>query len=369
MSLPSVAVIGAGGHGLWHRRRIAARAGRVRLAGLCDIAPVVSTPDAPIPAGVPVLTDHRELLRITRPDIVVVCTPPHTHLPIAADALRAGADLLLEKPPVTSLAEHRELTALLAETGRSCQVNFQALGSPALQGLRDAIADGSLGEPLSIGVAGAWRRPDAYYHRSAWAGKSMMDGRPSLDGALANPFAHAVMQALAIREATGGGVPSRIEVERYRARDIEVDDTASLRLTFHSGPSITVAVTLCGEAAKIEGGVTVRGSRGEAFHEYPTDILRLPGGGAETIAGRVDLLDDLIAHRERGTPLLAPLSATEPFTAVIEAVAAAPVHPIPQKHIGRDGPFITVDGVNALVEAAAEGSALFSELPAPWAIR
>lgn len=366
MSIPSIVVIGAGGHGLWHRRRIAARAGRVRLAGLCDIAPVASEPDAPIPDGTPVLTDHRELLRVARPDIVVVCTPPHTHLPIAADALRAGADLLLEKPPVTSLAEHRKLTDLLAETGRSCQVNFQALGSPALRRLRTAMAEGDLGEPLSIGVAGAWRRPDEYYRRSAWAGKSTMDGRPSLDGALANPFAHAVMQALAV---AGSGVPSGIEVERFRARDIEVDDTACLRLTFHGGPTITIAVTLCGETAKIEGGITVRGTKGEAFYEYPTDRLSLPGREPETVAGRVDLLDDLIAHREHGTPLLAPLSATEPFTAVIEAVAAAPVIAIPEGHVDSDGPFATVVGVNAVVEAAAANSALFSELPAPWAIR
>ncbi|HEY1176345.1 MAG TPA: Gfo/Idh/MocA family oxidoreductase, partial [Phytomonospora sp.] len=268
MTLPSIAVIGAGGHGLWHRRRIAARADRIRLAGLCDVAPVRAEPDAPIPDGTPVFTDHRELLRSTRPDIVVVCTPPHTHLAIAADALRAGADLLLEKPPVTSLAEHRELAGLLAETGRACQVNFQALGSPVPELLREAVAAGGLGEVREIGVAGAWRRPDEYYRRSPWAGKSTMDGRPALDGALANPFAHAVMQALAVGEAVAGpGLAMGVEVERYRAREIEVDDTACLRLTLRGGPSITVAVTLCGEEAKIEGGITVRGTGGEAFYE------------------------------------------------------------------------------------------------------
>ena len=41
-----------------------------------------------------------------RPDVAVICTPPHTHLAIALDALRAGCDMLLEKPPVLSLAEH-----------------------------------------------------------------------------------------------------------------------------------------------------------------------------------------------------------------------------------------------------------------------
>lgn len=367
MSVPKVAVIGAGGHGLWHRRRIALRvaAGRVRLAGLSDLAPVRAEPDTPIPEGTPVFTDHREMLREVRPDVVVVCTPPHTHLAIAADVAESGADLLLEKPPVSSLAEHRKLAEILAATGRSCQVNFQALGSPALTRLRAAIGEGRLGAVESIGVTGSWRRPDDYYTRSAWAGKSTLDGRPTLDGAVTNPFAHAVMQALAVADA---GVPARIEIERYRARDIEVDDTSCLRLTFHGGPAITLAVTLCGEEAKIEGGITVRGDGGEAFYEYPTDRLRLPGEEAAVVPGRVDLLDDLLAHREHGTPLLAPFSRTEPFTAVVEAVTEAPVAVIEPRHTRRDGPFLTVDGVNGLVETAAARAALFSEVPAPWAI-
>src|SRR5665647_3774624 len=33
------------------------------------------------------------------PDVVVVCTPIHTHFALASQALRAGCDVLLEKPP------------------------------------------------------------------------------------------------------------------------------------------------------------------------------------------------------------------------------------------------------------------------------
>ena len=93
-----VALIGANGHGRWHRRNIGNR-----LVGLADLQPISPPPDAPA------FTDHRELLAETRPDVVVICTQPHTHLPIALDALDAGCDLLLEKPPVTSLAAHHTL--------------------------------------------------------------------------------------------------------------------------------------------------------------------------------------------------------------------------------------------------------------------
>ena len=96
-----------------------------------------------------------------------------------------------------------------------------------------AIAAGALGTVTGVAAVGAWQRDDAYYARSPWAGRRSLDGRPVLDGALANPFAHALMQCLAIAAAP----PARrtrpsLEVERYRTRPIEVDDTAVLRVTF-----------------------------------------------------------------------------------------------------------------------------------------
>ncbi|MFD0823924.1 Gfo/Idh/MocA family protein, partial [Micromonospora zhanjiangensis] len=153
-----VALIGANGHGLHHRRnltRLAAQ-GVVEPVALCDVRPVEE------PGDVPVFTDHRALLAETRPDVVIVCTPPHTHLEIALDAVAAGADLLLEKPPVSSLVEHDVLLAALDEHGRAGQVGFQALGSAALP---DLVAAARHAAPASVGVAafGSWWRPDSYW--------------------------------------------------------------------------------------------------------------------------------------------------------------------------------------------------------------
>jgi hypothetical protein len=39
-----------------------------------------------------------------------------------------------------------------------------------------------------------------------------------------------------------------VEVELYRAHDIEVDDTSCLRLTFATGLTAVLAVTLCAES-------------------------------------------------------------------------------------------------------------------------
>jgi predicted dehydrogenase len=371
-----VALIGANGHGRWHRRRIAelAAAGTVRLAGLADPAPI--EPDPAVPAGVGVFRDHRALLDATRPDLVVICTPPHTHLPIALDALAAGCDLLLEKPPVVTLAEHDRLLGAVRDAGRACQVGFQALGSAALARLIDAINAGALGTVTGIATVASWRRDDDYYRRAAWAGRQQVDGRRVLDGALVNPLAHAVMQSLAVAAAAGAGEPVMLEAERYRTREIETDDTAFARITFRGGLRLTAAVTLAGEDF-IPGEVVVTGTAGRAVLEYPTDRLALPGDdGLREVPGRRDLLENLVAHRRdpAGVPLIAPLSRTAGFTAVAEALTA-PGRPAPTLLDGGlvtahgEPPVRVIDGINALLRRVAETAALPSESGIAWATR
>jgi predicted dehydrogenase len=329
--MTAVALIGAAGHGAWHRKAIAALGDRVRLVATCDVQPGFD------------YTDHRRLLREHRPDVVVIVTPPHTHLPIALDALAAGADLLLEKPPVLCLADHRRLEE--AAAGRAVQVGFQALGSPTLAALPAVV-----GTATSAAVAGAWWRPGNYWTRTSWA------GRRSMDGALVNAFAHGLMQALAI---TGIRPPWSLSLERYRVNDIEVEDTATLRVSVPDGRSVFAAVTLC-STDFVAGDIIVTGTAGAAEVVYPQD--RLDG---VVLPGRVGLLENLLDHRERGTPLLVPLERTEPFTALAEEILAAPP-PVPidasvvvEQPDGRE-----LRGAAELVRRAAAARAHFSEIGA-----
>ncbi|MBL7258224.1 Gfo/Idh/MocA family oxidoreductase [Actinoplanes sp. LDG1-01] len=350
-----VALIGANGHGRWHRRRISDLSDSVELVGLADLAPIDPPPDAPA------FTDHRALLTETRPDVVVICTPPHTHLPIALDALDAGCDLLLEKPPVTSLAAHHTLVEAVSRAGRACQVGFQALGSRAWTRFRAAL-DPSL---TALTAVASWKRDDAYYARSPWAGRRTVAGRPVVDGALVNPLAHAVMQALASGSAAGAGRPRLLEVERYRVRPIEVEDTAFARITFENGLTLLVAVTLAGEDF-IAGEIEARGPFGRALLEYPTDRLALPGDPALVeVPGRTDLLTNLLDHRTTGTDLLVPLESTIDFSTVLEALTL-PDTPTPQLI---DVPNSTIPGINGLLRLSADTLTLPSELGVSWAAK
>ncbi|NEA34568.1 Gfo/Idh/MocA family oxidoreductase [Streptomyces sp. SID13031] len=365
-SLPRVAVVGVHGHGASHVHQAAklAAAGRCRLVALVDPRP--PTPDQLAGQDLNVYPDLPALLQAEQVDLVVISTPIHTHAPLAELALRAGADVLLEKPPVASMGEFERLTRVLEETGRSCQVGFQAQGSGAVLALAAMVADGALGEIRGIGATGTWVRKQAYWQRARWAGRRTLDGVPVVDGVVTNAFAHSVAAALLVDGSGRAEEVREVETELYRANPIEADDTSTVRIRTTRGTSILAAFTLCA-AGDSPPRVTVYGSDGHAVLRYMSDELEV--GGTTTQYDRDDLLENLLDHRRDGVPLLSPLTETGGFTRVLDAIRSAPApRPISADWEGSgDERHPVVPGVEKWIEQAAERQALFSELGAPWA--
>ncbi|MFK4037169.1 DUF6807 family protein [Nonomuraea wenchangensis] len=366
--MEKVVLVGANGHGRHHLgnlRGLAAQ-GLVELVGICDVRPVEVDFGTPLQSP-----DLGELIEKTGAEFTVICTPIHTHADLAVTALRAGSHVLLEKPPAPSPDEHRRIAAAVEETGRALQVGFQSLGSAAVPALRELIASGALGEVRGIGGAGAWERPAAYFTRSAWAGKRRLNGVDVVDGALTNPFAHAVATALAL---AGSGVAG-IETELYHANPIESDDTSCVRIRLDDGLTITIAVSLCA-AERHEPYLVVHGDRGRATLVYTQDQLKVEhadGSVTTTVYERTGLLENLIDHVRTGAELLVPLARTEAFTQVLDAVRRAPEPlPIPERHqvAERDAAGEVVrrllPGIAELTARSADELALYSELDAPW---
>ena len=90
--------------------------------------------------------DVATLLKETRPDLVVVATPPGLHFEHAKAALEAGAHVLCEKPFVPTLAEADALIALSARQGRLLAVNNQYRFMRIYAETARRIAAGGLGE-------------------------------------------------------------------------------------------------------------------------------------------------------------------------------------------------------------------------------
>ncbi|MDT0302680.1 Gfo/Idh/MocA family protein [Streptomonospora wellingtoniae] len=369
-----VVLAGAHGHGRSHLRnvRTLAEEGLVRLVGVCDRVPLPASELADHP-GAEQSADLGGLLRRTGAAATILCTPIHTHLPLARAALDAGSHLLLEKPPAATAAEFRALRDAVSASGLACQIGFQSLGSAAIGAVRSLVADGAVGEVRGIGGAGTWVRTSEYYARAEWAGRRRIGGLDVVDGALTNPFAHAVATALAVAGAQRETAED-IELELFHAHEIEGDDTSCMRLRTSAGVPVSIAVTLCA-ATHRPPRLVVHGDAGRITLFYTLDQVRLerPGREPETsVHPRTDLLRNLVAHLHGEAPLLVPPEETAGFTAVLDAVRRAPAPlPIPpalQRVTASDGGVQrVVAGVDDLVALSAERVALFSELAAPWA--
>ena len=370
---PRVAVAGVHGHGASHVRNVVRLAGegRAQLVAVADPRPAEDLPE-----GVQVFGGLDELLASTEVDAVIISTPIQTHLPLAEAALRAGADVLLEKPPTASLAEFEQLSAIVAETGRACQVGFQAQASKATLALASMVADGRLGEIRGISAVGKWVRTAQYYQRARWAGRRTLDGVAVVDGAVTNPLAHATAAALLLDRSTGVDDVRSVETELFHANPIESDDTSTVRIVTARGTTILVAVTLCA-SEHLSPAVIVHGSEGRAVLRYATDVLEVTDGSGttETQYERDDLLENLLAHRaDPAVPLYVPLAATGGFTSVVEAVrvASAPAA-IPDALVRWEGEGLErrpiVLDVEKWIDRGSDELALFSELGAPWTIQ
>ena len=83
-------------------------------------------------------------------DAVVIATPISTHYGLAAQALRAGKHVLVEKPLAQTPAEAGELVALARDAGVVLMVDHTYIYSGAVEAIRRAVAAGRLGELLYV---------------------------------------------------------------------------------------------------------------------------------------------------------------------------------------------------------------------------
>jgi len=388
----SIALVGIHGHGASHLRRIQdlVDSGGARLSALVDPRPLAGS-DAPAtggPAGprhgsdaagtgAPWFPTLGDLLSApepeVRPDIVVLSTPIPTHLPLASAAMKAGVDVLLEKPTAASLAEHTALVKVAEETGRRCQVGFQTFGSHAIPAIERLIAHGEIGEVTGVGAVGTWVRTAGYWARAPWAGRRTLDGRDVVDGVVTNPLAHAIATALKIAGATHSADVADIVVDLYRANPIEADDTSSVRVVTSEGLRCGFGLTLCAPE-RTPARVIVHGTKGRIELAYETDTVRVITDtmDLEKSYGRDSLLEDLVAaRRDPSRQLACDVRDTGAFMRVMEAVrTASDPRPIADEHVEWHGEgddrHPVVEDVAAWCEKVSSTSRTFAELGAPW---
>lgn len=142
------AVIGTGIIANLHLKEFTARG--VDVVGLCDLSESsLKSFSARFPQAVAV-TDWREMLAKTKPDIVSICTPNKFHCEQAIMALEAGAHVACEKPMAMNVAEALRMEEVRKKAGKLGLVNFSYRNMSAFRFARKLIQEGELGRLLRV---------------------------------------------------------------------------------------------------------------------------------------------------------------------------------------------------------------------------
>ena len=372
-AIPRIALVGVHGFGERHLANLA----RLEAAGALELV-AVADPNPPEPgklAGSVAVFPTLDALLADGPgaDVVILATPIQTHAPLAMAALAAGVDVYVEKPPAASLARFQDMLAAAEASGGRVQVGFQSLGSTALPAIRELVAAGTIGDVLGLSATGQWLRTKGYFKRSRWAGKRNLGGVDVVDGVATNALAHAVATGLHLAGAHTLADVASVEADLYRAHHTESDDTSVLRVRTATGTTLLCALTLCAPT-QLDPSVTIHGTRGEITLFYTRDevVISTPEGEERQQHTRTDLLENLLAARATGVPLLSSLADTGAFTAVLEAIRTAPdPQAIPDAHLTWEGEgddaHPVVHDIAGLIDRAAKSQATFAELGVPWA--
>jgi predicted dehydrogenase len=103
-------------------------------------------------------SDHLEMLRTLRPDLVSVCVPNRFHERFTVDALDYGSHVLCEKPPAISPEAAERMEQAAVKNGRLLSYAFHLRHSRNVAFLKEKVDRGDFGEIYSARVSWLRRR-------------------------------------------------------------------------------------------------------------------------------------------------------------------------------------------------------------------
>jgi predicted dehydrogenase len=176
----------------------------VRLVGGADMSPEsrASWVEA---SSSPAFESLDDLVEKTRPDVVIVATPPDSHAALCEQAFAAGAHVLCEKPFVENLEQADRVIAAAEAAGRKVAVNHEFREMPAHVALREQIGAEGVGRLVFCQIwqlmdLAPWDEPVAW--RAAMPNRTLFEGGVHLVDLLLS-FMRELPEAVYARHSAG----------------------------------------------------------------------------------------------------------------------------------------------------------------------
>lgn len=181
----------------------------VELIGVCDVDAAARGAFA-TECGLPEFASTAELIERGRPDIAHVLTPPATHAPLALELLRAGVNVLVEKPLALSIGEAEQVVAAARAAGRWVTVDHNRWFDPVVQQAAAIVEGGCIGSVVGVEVFQGAEAGEADKHGEAaghWSGRlpgGLLNNLASHPLYLARRFAGPLRGLQVIARRAGG---------------------------------------------------------------------------------------------------------------------------------------------------------------------
>ena len=160
---------------------------------------------------------------------------------------------MTEKPMATRWSDGLRMVRECDEAGVWLFVVKQNRRNATLQLVKQAIDKKRFGRIHMVTINVFWSRPQSYYDSAKWRGTWEFDG-----GALMNQASHYVD----LVDWMIGPVESVQAYVATLARNIQVEDTATVGVRWRSGALGSINVTMLTFPRNLEGSVTIIGEKG-----------------------------------------------------------------------------------------------------------
>ena len=153
MRTTEVAVIGTGWCG-GIRAEMLAKSALVDKLHICEIRPDRLQEVRALTNPATATDDYQDIIANPAIQVVYISTTPEpTHYPIARDCLKAGKNVLLEKPIAMEFSEADELIHISEQNDVKFTIGYSQRFNPKIAYAKKAIADGKLGRVVSVMVS------------------------------------------------------------------------------------------------------------------------------------------------------------------------------------------------------------------------
>jgi predicted dehydrogenase len=224
------------------------------LMAVCDVVKQRAD-DMAAKYGARAYYDIKDLLANEKDiDVVSICSPNGLHSTHSIQALKAGFNVLCEKPMATSVHDCGEMIKVAEQANKRLFAIKQNRFNPPVAAVKKAIDEGRLGKIYSVQLSCFWNRNPDYYANS-WKGTKDMDG-----GTLYTQFSHFIDLLYWL---VGDIRNVSTYMANYSHKDIiEFEDTGVAIVEFYNGAIGTVNYTVNSYEKNMEGSLTIFAEKG-----------------------------------------------------------------------------------------------------------